>query len=130
MTWWAWTLVFLAILGGGAWFVWTRVRATLRSFRGLTAQIRTTEALVAEVTARAEAVSAPATPHLAIFTAPHLALAEQRAVRERVKRERHARREPKLAPWARRALGVDGPLRVDESQPPSTPVAQGTPRHG
>ncbi|MBK6887346.1 MAG: hypothetical protein IPH03_13560 [Tetrasphaera sp.] len=102
MSWWMWALVFLLILAGGGWWIWTRIRVTLASFRGLSAQLRATQALIARLEDAAGAnISAPEPPRLAVFTRPDDAYRERIAIRETLRQERRAKLEKRLPPWAR-----------------------------
>ncbi len=103
MTWWTWLLVFVVILAAGGWWIWTRIRITLRSLRALSDRIHAAEALAAHVTEGADRGAVPpSAPTLAVFTHPGDALRERIAVRDALREERRIRREALLPPWARR----------------------------
>lgn len=102
MPWWASALVFLAILVGGGWWLWCRVRATWRSVRALNDQVREASLLIAELDRTASRLPTSGDVQLAVFTHPYDAHRERTRTRAIVADERRARREPKLPPWARR----------------------------
>lgn len=101
MTWWAWLIVFAAILAVGGWWIWGRAKAAWRSAKALG---DAAGELGAATTALEKAAERPplAPPRLAVFDHPETMHRERTARRAIVKEERRARREAKVPPWARR----------------------------
>ncbi len=102
-----WVLVWLALIGGSAWWLYQRVRWLWGRAAALSDQVAEAEQQAAEVAARARAAAeqrlrdAPPPAEPAIFRHPLDVAIERADLRERHRLERQLSRAARRPGWAR-----------------------------
>ena len=111
-----WTLIWLALVAGAAWYLWRRLRWLWGRTELLGDTLTEAETLFSaatdrEVDAHDAATDRPPQVELAIFRAPAEVAQERDLIRETLRGERAARRRASLPGWARRVDSIDADHR-------------------
>ena len=99
-----WTLTWIVLVLGAAWYLWRKVRVTWRSSRQLGAELRVAERRLREVREQVEQLQqgSDAVQELAVFGDAGVLRAERDTMRQTLGEQRRARAAGNRPGWARR----------------------------
>lgn len=99
-----WTLTWIILVLGAAWYLWRKVRVTWRSSRQLGAELRVAERRLSEVREQVEQLQqgSDAVQELAVFGDAGALRAERDTMRQTLGQQRRARAAGNRPGWARR----------------------------
>ena len=99
-----WTLTWIVLVLGAAWYLWRKVRVTWRSSRQLGAELRVAERRLSEVREQVEQLQqgSDAVQELAVFGDAGALRAERDTMRQTLGQQRRARAAGNRPGWARR----------------------------